>query len=142
MKCFELGPEIFYLLGGVVSAFFMAIASSFCYTKKSFATRIAAAFMCAMLTCSVAISLHAFWELSYIWTVIIGTVTGFLGTDFIRGVITAVVKAYITTRTGVVPDVTLSQRVAVETVNGGGNGNGDKDRLKRGSENSVPDKAD
>ena len=87
MKYFEQGPELYYLLGGALSAFVMAVMRSFQYTRKQFALRLVEAFMCSMLTASFAASLHVVWTLSYVWSIPAGTVIGFLGTDKIHGII-------------------------------------------------------
>lgn len=110
MKYLE-GPELYYLLGGALAAFLMAVMRSFQYTRKQFALRLVEAFMCSMLTASFAVSLNAFWELSYVWAIPAGTVIGFLGTDLIHGVIVSVLEAYATRQAGVTHfDFRSSQR--------------------------------
>ena len=94
MKYFEQGPELYYLLGGALSAFVMAVMRSFQYTRKQFALRLVEAFMCSMLTASVV------WNLSYVWAIPAGTVIGFLGTDMIHGIIVSMLEAYANRQAG------------------------------------------
>lgn len=100
MKYFEQGPELYYLLGGALSAFVMAVMRSFQYTRKQFALRLVEAFMCSMLTASFAVSLHVVWNLSYVWAIPAGTVIGFLGTDMIHGIIVGMLEAYANRQAG------------------------------------------
>ena len=100
MKYFEQGPELYYLLGGALSAFVMAVMRSFQYTRKQFALRLVEAFMCSMLTASFAVSLHVVWNLSYVWAIPAGTVIGFLGTDMIHGIIVSMLEAYANRQAG------------------------------------------
>lgn len=100
MKYFEQGPELYYLLGGALSAFVMAVMRSFQYTRKQFALRLVEAFMCSMLTASFAVSLHVVWTLSYVWAIPAGTVIGFLGTDMIHGIIVGLLEAYANRQAG------------------------------------------
>lgn len=100
MKYFEQGPELYYLLGGALSAFVMAVMRSFQYTRKQFALRLVEAFMCSMLTASFAVSLHVVWNLSYVWAIPAGTVIGFLGTDMIHGIIVGLLEAYANRQAG------------------------------------------
>lgn len=100
MKYFEQGPELYYLLGGALSAFVMAVMRSFQYTRKQFALRLVEAFMCSMLTASFAVSLHVVWNLSYVWAIPAGTVIGFLGTDMIHGIIVSMLEAYANKQAG------------------------------------------
>lgn len=100
MKYLEQGPELYYLLGGALAAFVMAVMRSFQYTRKQFALRLVEAFMCSMLTASFAVSLHAFWDLSFVWAIPAGTVIGFLGTDLIHGLIVSMLEFYATKQTG------------------------------------------
>lgn len=85
-------PEVVYLTGGAVAAFFMAFLRSLRYTRKQLAVRIVESFMCAMLTASFAVGLHAYWHISFVWSIPIGTMVGFLGTDFIRTIVIGVIE--------------------------------------------------
>lgn len=112
MKYFEQGPELYYLLGGALAAFLMAVMRSFQYTRKQFVLRLVEAFMCSMLTASFAVSLNAFWALSYVWAIPAGTVIGFLGTDLIHGLIVSLLEAYATRQTGHFASFSLHRRNA------------------------------
>lgn len=100
MKIFEQDPELFYLVGGATAAFVMAVLRSFQYTRKQFVLRLTEAFMCSMLTASFAVSLHAFWSLSFVMAIPLGTVIGFLGTDLIHGIIVGLLEFYASKHTG------------------------------------------
>ncbi len=100
MKVFGQDPELFYLAGGAAAAFVMAVLRSFQYTRKQFVLRLVEAFMCSMLTASFAVSLHAFWDLSFVTAIPLGTVIGFLGTDLIHGIIVSLLEFYTSKHTG------------------------------------------
>lgn len=80
-------PEIGYLAAGGASAFVMAILRTQRWTRKRFALRLVEAFMCSMLSTAVSIGLVQYADVSFLWSIPIGTLTGFIGTDVIHSAI-------------------------------------------------------
>lgn len=80
-------PEIVFALGGAVSSFIMAFLRSIKMTRKRFVLRMVEAFMCSMLSSAISIGIVQYFHVSYIWSIPIGTLVGFIGTDVIHSAI-------------------------------------------------------
>lgn len=100
MRFIEHSPEIFFLLGGSCAAFVMALMRSLRYTRKQLSMRVVEALMCSMLTTAFAMGLKSFWGVSYEWAIPMGTMIGFLGTDFIRAIVAGLLEFYTTKLSG------------------------------------------
>lgn len=80
-------PELVFAAGGVASSFMMAILRSMKYTRKKFILRLVEAVMCSMLSSAISIGIVQYFQVSFIWSIPIGTLVGFVGTDVIHSAI-------------------------------------------------------
>lgn len=84
-------PELAYFAIGGVSAFVMAIFRTQKWTRKRFAMRLVEGVMCSMLSSAISIGIVQYFDVSFIWSIPIGTFMGFIGTDLIHMVIVGLI---------------------------------------------------
>ena len=89
---FVENPEISFLGLGALCSSIMAFLRSIHYTRKRFALRLAESATCAMLTSATDIAVHEYFNASFIWSIPIGSMIGFLGSDFIHAVIVGLIE--------------------------------------------------
>lgn len=111
---FEEAPELYYLTGGAFMAFVMAVLRANRYSRKRLAVRLAEGVMCSMLTTAITIAVNSYFELPYIWSIPIGTLIGFLGTDFIHFIIVGILDFHVSRYTGRQADGSISNANAYE----------------------------
>lgn len=88
--------ELLFLLFGSVSAFFMALLRCLSFDRRNAVMIITEAFMCTMITLSIAIGAKTTWNVSYSWSVPVGVFIGFIGTNLVHAVIKRVLEYHVT----------------------------------------------
>lgn len=92
--------ELLFLLFGSVSAFFMALLRCLSFDRRNVVMVITEAFMCTMITLSIAIGAKTTWSVSYSWSVPVGVFVGFIGTNLIHAIVKRILEYQVTQVTG------------------------------------------
>lgn len=107
---FEQNPELFFLLGGCIAAFFMAFLRGLNYTRKDPLMMVTEALMCTMITASISVGANSAWQISYIWTIPVGVMVGFIGTSFIHAIVKKFLLFHTHRLTGMTPEELEQER--------------------------------